>query len=209
MLRKMIKKIPGVTRLTQQLNQMSKLPDRRRFLLEMLPMNSRGVEIGVHTGDFSQKILEIVSPRELHLIDPWKHETSSEYKNALYGGLAKNGQLEMDERYSNVCKRFEKEIQAGIVKIHRDYSTDILNQFPDGYFDWIYIDGNHLYEYVKKDIELSLQKTRVGGYITGDDYADGNWWDGGVKKAVDEFADTERLQLSMIQNGQFVLLKKS
>ena len=208
MLRKMIKKIPGVTWLTRKLNRMSKLPDPRRFLLEILPKNSRGVEIGVHTGDFSQEILEIVSPRELHLIDPWKHETSSEYKNALYGGLAKNGQAEMDERYLSVCKRFDKQIQAGIAKIHRGYSTDVLNQFPDEYFDWIYIDGNHLYEYVKKDIELSLQKTRVGGYITGDDYVDGNWWEGGVKKAVDDFVNADRLQVSAIQNGQFVLLKK-
>ena len=209
MLRNMVKKILNATGLTQKLGRISKLPDHRRFLLDMLPKGSRGVEIGVHTGDFSSKLLEIVSPRELHLIDPWKHETSSEYKNALYGGLAKNGQAEMDERYSNVCKRFEKEIQAGVVKIHRAFSTDVLSQFPDGYFDWVYIDGNHLYEYVKKDIELSLQKTRVGGYITGDDYVDGNWWEGGVKKAVDELANTERLQLSVIKNGQFVLLRKS
>ncbi len=48
--------------------------------------------------------------------------------------------------------KLSTKIKAGQVKIHRGYSTDILEQFPDEYFDWIYIDGNHLYEYVKNDL---------------------------------------------------------
>ncbi|MDJ0634304.1 MAG: hypothetical protein QNJ34_14035 [Xenococcaceae cyanobacterium MO_188.B29] len=43
---------------------------QRQFLLERLPKNSVGAEIGVHLGDFSEKILEIVKPNKLHLIDP-------------------------------------------------------------------------------------------------------------------------------------------
>ena len=42
--------------------------------------------------------------------------------------------------------------------------------------DWIYVDGNHLYEFVRADLELSLRKARRGGFITGDDYQDGGWW---------------------------------
>lgn len=57
----------------------------RDFLLEMLPENSIGMEIGVHLGDFSQEILEKVKPKELHLVDPWKYEKSDAYNKALYG----------------------------------------------------------------------------------------------------------------------------
>ena len=66
----------------------------------MLPRKSIGAEIGVHKGDFSRKILRTVSPAALHLIDPWRHETSETYKDAWYGGQAEGRQGEMDARYS-------------------------------------------------------------------------------------------------------------
>ena len=66
-------------------------------------------------------------------------------------------------------------------------SESALSEFEDGSLDFVYIDGNHLYEFVKKDLELSLRKMKPGGYITGDDYSPGGWWKGGVKRAVDEF----------------------
>ena len=49
---------------------------------------------------FSEQILHSVKPRELHLIDPWKYESSEEYNDAWYGGKAQGGQAEMDERTS-------------------------------------------------------------------------------------------------------------
>jgi len=179
--------------------------DSRQFLLDMLPKNSAGAEIGVHVGDFSRLILETVVPKEFHLIDPWKHETSAAYKDAWYGGLAKKGQAEMNARYARVCRRFDREIRAGRVTVHRGFSTDVLDRFPDGHLDWIYIDGNHLYEFVKKDLELAFRKTKKGGYIAGDDYSEGGWWGGGVKKAVDEFLAAMPVRLIAIRHGQFVI----
>jgi hypothetical protein len=179
------------------------------FLLELLPKNSVGVEIGVHKGDFSERILQVVQPKELHLIDPWKHETSAVYDDALYGGRAKSGQVEMDRRFADVCVRFEAPVRREQVKIHRGYSTDVLSRFPDDYFDWVYIDGNHLYEYVKKDLDLSFRKTKTGGFVTGDDYMEGGWWEGGVKKAVDEFANSQAAQLVEIRHGQFIFRRKA
>jgi len=181
----------------------------RQFLLDILPKESVGAEIGVHLGDFSRQILDSIFPKEFHLIDPWEHQTSSIYKTAWYGGCAKGGQPELDERYSSIFKRFNQNIQAEQVKVHRGYSADILQQFPDQYFDWVYIDGNHLYEYVKKDLELSIQKVKLGGYITGDDYIEGGWWEGGVKKAVDEFANNQSVHLVEIFNGQFIFRKNN
>lgn len=209
MLKNVIKRIPGVKRSAQLLGLASKQTGGRRFLLDMLPKHSVGAEIGVHVGDFSQQLLEIVFPKELHLIDPWEHKTSAIYKNALYGGGSKGGQNKMDERYAHVCRRFDQQIHAERIKVHRGYSTDILEQFPDEYFDWVYIDGNHLYEYVKKDLELSFRKTKSGGFITGDDYTGGGWWEGGVKKAVDESSKNQATQLVELRNGQFIFRKKT
>jgi len=203
----LIRKIPGAETVAQALGL---APNRlRTFLLEMLPKNSVGAEIGVWKGDFSEKILEVVHPKQLHLIDPWKHEPTELYRDALYGGHAKSGQDEMDRHYAAVCSRFEAQARREQVKIHRGYSTDVLDEFPDDGLDWVYIDGNHLYEYVKKDIELSFRKIKVGGYVAGDDYVEGQWWKGGVKQAVDEFARTQTAQLIEIRDHQFIFRRKS
>ena len=55
------------------------------------------------------------------------------------------------------------------------------------------------------DLKVSARKTKIGGYITGDDYVDGGWWKGSVKKAVDEFTKTGPIQLVQVRNGQFIL----
>ena len=195
--------------MAQLLGATPKQSNRRQFLLDILPKESVGAEIGVHLGEFSKQILDAISPRELHLIDPWEHQTSSIYKTAWYGGGAIGGQTELDERYASVIETFSQNIYDQQVKVHRGYSTDILQKFQDQYFDWVYIDGNHLYEYVKKDIELSLQKVKSGGYITGDDYGEGGWWQGGVKKAVYEFANNQAVQLAEIRNSQFIFRKNN
>jgi hypothetical protein len=181
--------------------------DRRRFLLEMLPPGSTGAEIGVHRGDFSQAILDIVAPGHLLLIDPWKHEPAPEYEKAWYGGRAEKGQEEMDERHAEVLARFAAEIRSGQVTVHRGPSDEILGGLADESLDWVYIDGNHRYEFVAEDLRLSLIKTKPGGLVTGDDYAEGGWWDGGVKRAVDELAAAGTLQLVLIRNGQYVFQK--
>jgi hypothetical protein len=51
--------------------------------------------------------------------------------------------------YETVVRRFAHEADTGVVLIHRGPSAQIGMQFYDAYFDWVYIDGNHLYEYVK------------------------------------------------------------
>lgn len=176
--------------------------DARRHVLEMLPKHSVGAEVGVHVGDFSARVLEAVSPTKLHLVDPWRHESSEVYREAWYGGQVKDGQAMMDARYAEVCHRFRHEIQSGVIEVHRGDSADVLAGFPAGSLDWIYIDGNHLYEFVRRDLELAFAKVKPLGLILGDDYGEGHWWQGGVKRAVDEFA-AAGANLVEVRHGQF------
>jgi hypothetical protein len=106
-----------------------------------------------------------------------------------------------------LLKIFASEINKLQVIIHRASSEEACINFENNYFDWIYIDGNHLYDYVKKDLEYYYPKVKVGGFITGDDYTEGGWWKGGVKKAVDEFVNKGLVKLIRIQNQQFKLQK--
>ena len=93
----------------------------------------------------------------------------------------------MDEVYERVLERFETEIADGVVVIHRSASADAAAQFEDASLDWVYVDGNHLYDYVWADLELFAPKIRPGGLLAGDDYGAAGWWDDGVRRAVDRF----------------------
>jgi len=200
-------RISGTGGINRLLNRKARQTNDRRFLLELLPRQSIGAEIGVHLGDFSQQIISQISPQQLHLIDPWEHRTADVYKDAWYGGKAKGGQIEMNQRYVSVLQKFAVSIEAQQVIVHRGDSAVVLRTFPDEYLDWVYIDGDHLYESVRSDLELSVQKVKSGGYITGDDYVDGEWWGSGVKKAVDEFSRHPALRLIETRNCQFIFQK--
>jgi len=180
----------------------------RTFLLQLLPPHSVGAEIGVHVGDFSAEILRVVNPARLHLIDPWQHHRGPEYQAMGYGGQLKFGQGEMDDRYEGVLSRFRRDRAAGRVIVHRGASVDVSAEFPEGYFDWVYIDGNHFYDFVKQDLERYYPKLKVGGYLAGDDYMEG-WWKDGVRRAVTEFIETWPVDVITLREEQFVLRRRS
>ena len=180
--------------------------DARIALLNGLPKGSIGAEIGVYNGDYSNAILSIVKPRELHLIDPWKFQNDKKYADSWYGGKEMN-QEHMDSIYHSVETRFSDQIKNGIVRIHRLPSSSAATAFTDNYFDWVYIDGNHLYEYVKSDLENYYQKLKVGGCLACDDYGTLGWWEDGVLKAVHEFLGTHNCRVAFAMATQIVIKK--
>lgn len=180
----------------------------REFILRRMP--SRGVvaEIGVDLGDFSEKILALNRPRELHLIDPWSAE-SGEYRQRQPEGAGSNSprQLATVARFAVVRDRFASEIDGGGVKLHRANSEVAASEFPDNFFDWIYIDGNHSYEAVRQDLELYWRKLKRGGFIVCDDYHHAGFWDDGVTRAVDEFVAGGHARRIFKRRSQFVMRK--
>ena len=116
-------------------------PDRVH-LLRQLPRASVGAEIGVFEGDFTRRILAAVEPRMLHLIDPWVFQRDR--PQTIYGGRVPRvqSQQDMDRMYLKVKTRFA----SARTRIHRGYSAAVADQLEDGCLDWVYIDGNHLYQ---------------------------------------------------------------
>jgi hypothetical protein len=212
--RQIVRGVPGAGRVYRALRRLirgRRLPERedtRLRVLRRLPKRGVGMEIGVHLGDFSQRLLDETRPRELHLVDPWEHATDPTYAQAWFGGAADGGAEEMEARFASVGQRFSQAIEAGVVRLHRCYSHVALAGFPDAYFDWIYIDGNHTYEFVKQDLELSLCKVKPGGYVAGDDYGHAGWWEDGVRRAVDEVARDPAVRHFKVFRDQFVLRRR-
>ena len=68
------------------------------------------------------------------------------------------------------------------VNVIKGNSTDIAKKYKNNSLDFVFIDGSHEYEDVKKDVKTWLKKVKKGGYIGGHDYTD----HAGVNKAVKE-----------------------
>jgi Methyltransferase domain len=161
---------------------------RGRLVVELFPRGSVGAEIGVWKGDFSRLILRRVRPTELHLIDPWAH-ADEEYSASLYGRASQD---EMDAIYGSVVASFGGD--PGVL-IHREMSLAAVQRFDDAHFDWVYIDGDHTYEGARADLMAWTSKVKAGGVVMCDDYGDGGWWEGAVKRAVDDYTAEKSLPL--------------
>lgn len=176
--------------------------DGRKELLGRMPRGGRCVEIGSWQGDFAAQILATTRPAELHVVDPWTFTTA--YGRRWYGGMKATSQADMDAIHDAVRARFAGDPR---VRIHRATSQVAAASFPDRFFDWVYIDGNHYEEFVRGDLEGYFPKVRPGGFVTGDDY---RWTspelDGRlpVMKAVDEFVDRRGLSLEVI-GSQYII----
>jgi len=178
----------------------------RDFLLAKMPKNSICAEIGVLRGDFSMRILRIVNPKKLYLIDSWEFQKRD--PNKIAPGCKTTSQADFDDHLLKVQERFDLEIKNAQVILEKGYSSQILEKFDDEYFDWVYVDGNHNYEFVKNDLELSLRKIKKNGYITGDDYGNrGEWWEENPTRAVNEFISSNFVKFIQIKNHQYILQK--
>lgn len=133
----------------------------------------RVAEIGVLRGAFSKVIYENLAPAELYLIDPWAALPPEEY-----GDYQKYSQSHWDKMADGVAKKF----CGDDVKIIRELSSAAAIQFPDDFFDVIYLDANHSYESVLNDLKAWYPKLKTGGYMSGHDIDQIS-----VKRAVVEF----------------------
>ena len=173
----------------------------RSKLLAMMPKGAVCAEVGVWKGDFSERILRETEPTTLYLIDPWKFQ--DEFPERMYGGSVARSQQDMDAIFEGVKARL-----AGwnSVRFVRDFSSNALRALEDASLDWIYIDGNHYYEYALEDLQLARAKIKPGGYIAGDDYLWGEKDGFPIQRAVAEFAREHGLEGAVTVEGtQFAI----
>lgn len=156
------------------------------MIRELLKPGQTLCEIGVYRCEFANELLKTL-PSKLVLIDPWEGDVSSgdvNGNNVVYSNL------------NQIYEQVEKAVQnIPVIDLRRGYSISQLSQYPDKFFDFVYIDGDHSYSGCKIDLMLALQKLKSGGIIAGHDYEMNfakakNNYDFGVKRAVDEFCSS-------------------
>ncbi len=161
---------------------------RIEFIEQFLPKDGIGAELGVFKGHLSPTLLEHTQPKKLHLIDPWYFLTGR-WQWA-------NGNQSTVDALIKVLQTFKKEVEDGRIVVHVGDDLQVLATFPDGYFDWVYIDTSHEYEHTKQELHLLDSKVKQDGIIAGDDWQpDPNRRHYGVYQAVNEFVSSGKYTL--------------
>jgi len=182
----------------------------RTILYKCFPISESVCEIGVAEGSNAKTILTNAKPKILHLIDPWIFVPDPSYRDPN-----NTSNEEGERRYMGVLEIFKDEIKDKQVIVHRDFSYNIYNQFPNNFFDWILIDSMHTYEGVRKELNLYHNKIKDNGFIMLHDYTNhamAKRMNFGVVEAIDDFckeSDFEICIISIDNFGSCILTKKN
>lgn len=122
-------------------------------LLVKLPKNFKYLEIGSYEGNSALYVSSNFPESTLTCVDLW--ESVDQYEGQDFRIIEKNFDFNL----------------KGLNNINKIKSTSdsffIKNKIM---FDFIYIDGNHKFEYVFKDCENALRFLNKGGILVCDDY---------------------------------------
>ena len=167
-----------------------------KFIKENLKEELVGVEIGVYEGGNATDILQNLSIKKLFLIDLY----------AVYDDYPEQP-VPLKEAEDIARKRLAEWLAKHKGKVFwiKKKSADAVNDVPNN-LDFVYIDGNHDYEYVKQDIENYYLKLKAGGVLAGHDYK-GRPYEPGVDKAVDEFIKKKGLRLYTGKDSDWWVVK--
>jgi hypothetical protein len=160
--------------------------NRESMIRTMLKEGMVGCELGVFAGEFAESLLRR-NPKQLTLIDCWNSPDGTLFSGDVDGN---NGvSLSQEYLYGLVVSRFSHCPHVHVVK---GWTYDTIPQISDASLDYVYIDADHSYEGMKRDLKLIRSKLKPDGLLMGHDY-EMNFakakipWKFGVQQAVDEF----------------------
>jgi len=142
-----------------------------------------GAEIGSESGMNALSMLKTLDIKTLYLVDIYDTYADDRYREFKGSGVL-NSKKEGEGCYKSALfnlRGYEDKIVWVIGKSSEGASA--INES----LDFVYIDANHRYEYVKEDIEAYYPKVKIGGVIGGHDFKD---QEPGVIRAVfEKFGD--------------------
>lgn len=148
--------------------------------------NPLAAEIGVWRGENAAEMLNVDLELKLWAIDSYANlEAHDSYVSlANIDGLIKLADYTLEP------------YEDRVVKVRKN-SEDAVGDFKDGFFDYVYIDGDHTYEPVLRDCRLWWPKVKAGGMLAGHDITMDS-----VKGAVEKFALENNLKVCINAEGK-------
>jgi SAM-dependent methyltransferase len=176
--------------LSSKIGKRLRTAPNRRYFLSDFPHDSVCAEIGVFRGEWTRHVLEVTRPKELHLIDVWWELYGEVFPN--WGSYTEFGQLGTRRAYDDTQRVIaQTATRRTKVVTHVGVDCEILETFPDAYFDWVYLDTSHTYDDTIKELEVLSRKVKPDGFIAGDDWLDDDdpqaEWNGGCGVAIYDF----------------------
>ncbi len=136
---------------------------------------TEGVEIGTRKGEFAVILCQRNLNLHLTCVDPW----------AAYSSWTQDLQ---DAYYA--CAVTHLKVFPNVTVL-RKTSMEAVGEFKDGSLDFVYIDGNHVFDYVMLDILYWQHKVKSGGIIALHDYCQS--YRGGVVAAVEAYTRSHHI----------------
>jgi len=128
-------------------------------LADKLNRNVTGLEIGICRGENIVYFLENCDKLEkIHCIDPYL---------PYMDWVGPITQEDMDSYHEIAIKNFSP--NGDKIVVHKDTSDNCVDKFEDGQFDYIFIDGDHSFDGVMKDLKNYYSKVKSGGIFSGHD----------------------------------------
>ena len=118
---------------------------------------TKGAEIGVFKGVYSEQLCQGNPNLRLLCVDPYLKYP--DFRDQIDQKMFDDAQKEAQKRLAPYDCTFIRRM-----------STHAAQDIRDGSLDFIYIDGNHQFEFVVADLAAWIPKVRVGGIIAGHDY---------------------------------------
>ena len=169
-------------------NLIEELLERKLLASGPVPMTDglvlHGAEVGVFRGELSEVILNTFPETFLYLVDSWAvHGPETPYRKSG-DRVAKLNADEMEQCYQEAMRRTSKHCLRR--QVVRADSVDAVPLLNGAMLDYVFIDADHTYEGVQRDLAAWWPMVRGGGLFMGHDYGHRRYT--GVQRAVDEFA---------------------
>jgi len=147
-------------------------------------VKSKILEIGVFKGDFFDYMVNNCSYDSIEGVDLFEGRVGSGDHN---GNNMES--VDLNRQYILLQDKYNNKEN---INLYKSYSTTYLAQQEDNKYDIIYIDADHSYEGVKKDLIASYPKIKDGAFLMGHDYEINKKkcklnHSFGTKRAVEEF----------------------
>lgn len=143
---------------------------------------TKGAEIGVAQGSFSESMFKAIPNLKLFCVDIWQP----------YRGNRWSGSRERNDNHYKATIKLLSRYNAVLI---REMSMDAVQSFENNSLDFVFIDSNHSFDYVMQDLIEWSKKVSVGGIISGDDYCPIR--NGGVIEAVNAYTKAHGIKFDL------------